>query len=98
MKFAPGRRRSIRYSIFIGVLAGSVFSGSGAFAIPLTQATFYSTILDNLNGNHVLGGNIEISTADAGNAPSGLTVFTDFTGTLDGANYTIFGLTTPASY
>ena len=95
MKFAPGRRRSIRYSIFIGVLAGSVFSGSGAFAVPLTQATFYSTISDNLNGNYVLGGNIEISTADDGNAPSGLTVFTDFTGTLDGANYTIFGLTTP---
>ena len=81
--------------MFIGVLAGSVFSGSGAFADPLTQATFYSTISGDLNGNYVLGENIEISTANDGNAPIGLTVFTDFTGTLDGANYTIFGLTTP---
>ena len=100
MQFGPNSRKSIRYSIFIGVLAGSVFSGSGAFADPLTQATFYSSITGDLAGNYVLGEDIDISKADysggpQGSAPAGLTVFGTFTGTLDGANKTISGLTTP---
>ena len=37
MIFGSNRHRSIRYSIFIGVLAGSVFSGSGAFAFELSS-------------------------------------------------------------
>jgi len=96
MQLGRSSRRSIRYSIFIGVLAGSVFSGSGAFAAePLTQETFYSTIQGDLDGNYVLGGDIDISTADGGVAPAGATVFGTFTGTLDGANKTISGLTKP---
>jgi hypothetical protein len=96
MKFGRNSRRSIRYSLFIGVLAGSVFSGSWAFAVdPLTQETFYSTIQEDLAGNYVLGGDIDISKADGGSAPAGATVFGTFTGTLDGANKTISGLTKP---
>ena len=51
MKSGRGSRRSIRYYIFVGVLAGSVFSGSGAFAdTPLTAANFYSEISSSIAG------------------------------------------------
>ena len=95
MKFHGATRGYFRYSLFAGVLAGSVFAGSGAFADPLTQADFYSTISANLSGTYILGGNIDISTANNGFAPTGATVFGSFTGSLDGANKSITGLTKP---
>lgn len=104
MKLARGSRKSIRYSIFIGVLAGSVFSGSGAFAEPLTQANFYSEINLNLSGTFELGGDIDITSVvhtDDGDgnivdsAPTGDTVFGTFTGILDGGGFTISGLSVP---
>ena len=112
MKIGRGSRRSIRFSVFIGVLAGSIFSGSGAFADEaLNQANFYSRITDditnNLNGSYVLESDIDISTvvhtSDGSggfidSAPTGTTVFTSFSGTLDGANKTITGLIVPLFY
>ena len=51
MKFGSATRRSIRFSIFVGVLAGCVFSGSGAFAdTPLTVANFYLEISRSIAG------------------------------------------------
>jgi len=95
MKFGGTPKRSIRYGVFVGVLASSLFAGSGAFADSLTQANFYSTISANLSGTYILGENIDISTANNGSSPTGATVFGSFTGTLDGANNTITGLTKP---
>jgi hypothetical protein len=104
MKLGRSSRRSFRSAIFIGVLAGSVFSGSGAFAEPLTQETFYSTISADLSGTYLLGENIDISrvvrTADESgviteSAPTGSTVFGTFSGTINGANNRIYGLRTP---
>ena len=104
MKLGRSSRRSFRSTIFIGVLAGSVFSGSGAFAEPLTQETFYSTISADLSGTYLLGENIDISrvvrTVDefgeiVESAPTNSTVFGTFSGTIDGANNRIYGLTTP---
>ena len=109
MQFGSKTRKSIRYSIFVGVLAGSVFAGSGAFAVdPLSQENFYEQITfdisNSLNGNYVLEGDIDISTVvhtSDGNggfidsAPTGTTVFGTFSGTLNGANNRIYGLTTP---
>ena len=53
MKIGRGSRRSFRSAIFIGVLAGSVFSGSGAFAD--------ISIIYNLNGYNYVGGLIGYS-------------------------------------
>ena len=108
MKSGRTSRRSIRYSVFIGVLAGSVFSGSGAFAAdPLSQENFYSEINTRPHGNFELTGNIDISTVihtedEFGNvvdsAPTGSSVFGTFTGSLLGNNFTISGLNTPLFY
>jgi len=108
MKSGRATRRSIRYSIFIGVLAGSVFSASGAFAAdPLSQENFYSDINAMPDGNFELTGNIDIATLihtedEFGNivysAPTGGSVFGTFTGSLIGNNFTISGLNTPLFY
>jgi hypothetical protein len=104
VKSGRSSRRSFRSALFIGVLAGSVFSGSGAFADPLTQETFYSTISADLSGAYLLGEDIDISRAvrtvdEFGeiveSAPTNSTVFGTFSGTLNGANNRIYGLTTP---
>ena len=95
MKISRGSRRSIHYSIFIGVLAGSVFSGSGALAevIPLSEI---STQITDGNVSLVAG-----ATYEAGN-PSGTssfgggsTYFGNFTGTFVGNGATITGLVVP---
>ena len=92
MKFAPGRRRSIRYSIFIGVLAGSVFSGSGAFGIDLASISERVAANDNI----ALDANA-IYTAGDPSGPSfqGSTYFGTYTGILSGNGATITGLTVP---
>ena len=96
MKIISQARSSVRYSIFVGALAGSVFISSGAVAAtPLTQESFYVTVGTDLTVDYVLSENIDISKVDAGDTPEGLTVFGNFTGTLDGAGFTISNLTTP---
>lgn len=94
MKLGCGSRRSIRQTIFVGVLAGSVFSGTGAFAevIVLDQTTFYSTIFENRNGDYELSESIDISIADAFDTPA---VFDTFSGSLNGKGNTIFGISKP---
>ena len=109
MKIGLTRKRLFRSAVFIGVLAGSVFSSSGAFAsVVLNQSNFYSQIsedvVSNLNGSYVLGSDIDISRVvrtDDGSggivesAPTGTSVFGTFAGNIDGANKKISGLATP---
>jgi len=99
MKIGRGSRRSIRFSIFIGVLAGSVFSGSGAFAIdpaPISSQAELEAIGTNDEtraGSYFLdfaGTNLSLS------APTGSTYVTGiFTGTFDGNGKTLSGLLKP---
>ena len=105
MKSDRASRRPVRYAIFIGVLAGSVLSGSGAFAVdPLSQENFYSEIIAKPNGTFELAGDIDIKTVvhtDIGDgeivdsAPVGTTVFGTFTGSINGKGMKISGLETP---
>ena len=97
MKSGRTTRRSIRSAIFIGVLAGSVFSGSGAFAevVVLNQSNFYSTITSSPNGEYELSESIDIGIADEGEAPTGSTVFGTFSGSLDGKGNVISGISRP---
>ena len=100
MKFAPSRRKSIRYSIFIGVLAGSVFSGSGALAVERTPIR-NQTELENIGSDSFsLDGDYVLAWADPatplGAPASGFTyVGGDFTGTFTGNGGTLTGLTAP---
>lgn len=94
MKLGRSSRRSIRHTIFISVLAGSVFCGSGAFAIeptPIETQTDLQNISNNLGGNYVLIANIDV---DALNAITNINA-DSFTGTLNGSGYTISNLTQP---
>ncbi len=97
MKSGRTSRWSIRSAIFIGVLAGSVFSGSGAFAevVVLNQSNFYSTITSSPNGEYELSESIDIGIADEGEAPTGSTVFGTFSGSLDGKGNVISGISRP---
>ena len=103
MKFAPSLRKSIRYSIFIGVLVGSVFSGTGAFAVDPTPIRNQAELedigndTDSLNGNYVLAWTDP--TIPLSVPTSGITYIDgDFTGTFDGGNGTLTGLTAPLFY
>jgi len=95
MKSGRASRRSIRYSILIGVLAGSVFSASGAVAevIPLSEISAQIT-----DGNVSL---VAGATYEAGNPSDtyafgmGSTYFGDFSGSFLGNGATITGLTVP---
>jgi hypothetical protein len=99
MKSDRSSRRSIRSSIVIGVLAGSVFSGSGAFAADPTpissQAELEAIGTNDLTraGSYVLdfaGTDLSLS------APTGSTYVTGiFTGTFDGNGKTLSGLSKP---
>ena len=96
MKFGRGSRRSIRYSIFIGVLAGSVFSGSGAIAadpIPLSSisAQFVSGTVSLTAGETYNAG---LPTGD-GFLGEGSTYFGNFSGTFAGNGAKITGLLAP---
>jgi hypothetical protein len=95
MQFCHGSRRTIRYSIFIGVLAGSIFSGSGAFAAEFALLDLRAA---------VLGGNVQLAAGDtylAGDPADnqflggGSTYFGNFTGTFEGNGATITGLVVP---
>ncbi len=97
MIFGRGSRRSIRYSIFLGVLTGSVFSGTGAFAvdpIPLNQSNFYEEISSNLLGDFILETNIDILT-DVPEPTRYYGIFDDFQGNLDGNNLEIKNIDNP---
>jgi hypothetical protein len=88
MKFGRSSLRSIRYSIFIGVLAGSVFSGSGAFAADW----------DDLTAAINAGGEVTLDLNRIYVAPETIdspTYFGSFSGTLNGSGATITGLTVP---
>lgn len=94
MKSGRNAPRSIRYSVFIGVLAGTLFSGSGAFADPVsisTQAEL-EAIDSTLNGNYVLLNNIVLSGTPTATYSY---VAGSFLGTFDGNSKTISGLTVP---
>ena len=85
-------KQSIRYSVFIGVLAGSVFSGSGAFGIDLAsisvQVAANEDITLEANAIYVAGDPLEAGF-------QGSTYFGTYTGTLSGNGATITGLTVP---
>jgi hypothetical protein len=106
MKFGRGSRRSIRYSIFIGVLAGSVFSGSGAFAVE--DITSVEQLLGVTAGiSYVLKNDLDLSTVEDTDSPTYIS--DNFSGTVDvedvltpatfdGGGFTISGLTKPLFY
>ena len=96
MKFGRNSRRSIRSSLFIGVLAGSVFSGSGAFAdIQISSKVDLLAIgvdpAKPLSEKYVLSESIVLD------APVGGATYIagTFTGSIDGANNEISGLSKP---
>jgi hypothetical protein len=88
MKIGRGSRRSIRYSVFIGILVGSIFSGSGAFAADWNELSSAinsgSEVTLELNGIYVAPESINSST-----------YFGSFSGTLNGNGATISGLIAP---
>jgi len=99
MKFAAKSPRSIRYSLFIGVLAGLVFSGSGAFAsTPIASQTqleaIGTTVESPIDGDYVVTENFSVGPA-AGDYSY---VNGAFTGTFDGGGHTISGLNKPLFY
>jgi hypothetical protein len=96
MKIGRSSRRSFRSAIFIGVLAGSVFSGSGAFAdISISSQTDLADIgiIDSkpLSGSYYLANSFEIVAPIDGSSYVGGT----FTGTFDGNGKTISNLVKP---
>jgi hypothetical protein len=93
MQFGRGSRKSIRYSIFIGVLAGSVFSGSGAYAaIEISTQSGLEAIDSSLNENYVLLNDIVLE-----GTPTAVYSYVagSFLGTFDGNSKTISGLSVP---
>lgn len=93
MQFGRSSRKSIRYSIFIGVLAGSVFSGSGAFAaIEISTQLGLEAINSSLNENYVLLNDIVLE-----GTPTAIYSYVagSFLGTFDGNSKTISGLSVP---
>jgi M26 IgA1-specific Metallo-endopeptidase N-terminal region/The GLUG motif len=97
MKSDRASRRSVRSSIFIGVLVASIFSGSGAFAdlIPISSQTELEAIgVDTgkpLDGDFILNNSFEVSSPSPGSTYiSGI-----FTGTFDGNGKTISELSKP---
>ena len=92
MQIGRGSRRSIRYSIISGVLAGSVFSGSGAFGIDL--ASISADVI--ANNNITLVSNANYEAGDPSNVPFlGTTYFGSYSGIFSGNGATISGLTVP---
>lgn len=92
MQIGRGSRRSIRYYIISGVLAGSVFSGSGAFGIDL--ASISADVI--ANNNITLVSNANYEAGDPSNVPFlGTTYFGSYSGIFSGNGATITGLTVP---
>ena len=95
MQFGGATRRSIRYSIFVGVLAGSVFAGSGASAETLALASILDQVSDG-NVSLVEGATYEAGDpTDAAFTSGGSTYFGNFSGTFAGNGATITGLRVP---
>jgi len=99
MQFGGRARKSIRYSIFVGVLAGSVFAGSGAFAIDPTPISSQAE-LEEIGANDVTrSGDYFLDfegTELLLSVPAHSTYITGvFTGTFDGKGKTLLGLTKP---
>ena len=99
MKIGRVSRRSIRYSVFIGILIGSIFSNAGAFAVdptPITnQAELEAIGLSDgaRAGDYFLN---FVGTDLVLTNPTNSTYVTGtFTGTLDGNGKTLSGLTKP---
>ena len=88
MQFGRGSRRSIRYSIFIGVLAGTVFSGS----------VTYAADWESLSSAIIAGGEVILEENGIYVAPEtseSSTYFGSFSGTLNGKGASITGLIAP---
>ena len=95
MKIGRGSRRSIRYYVFIGILVGSIFSGSGAFAAEVALLELRAAVLN---------GDVQLEAGDtyiAGDPTDplflggGSSYFGDFSGSFSGNGATITGLTVP---
>ncbi len=99
MKIGRDSRRSIRYLIFIGVLAGSVFSGSGAFAVDPIPISTQADLEAIGSSDGARGGDYFLNFVGSELAltnPSNSTYVTGtFTGTFDGNGKTLSGLTKP---
>ena len=104
MKSGRGSRRSIRYSMFIGVLAGSVFSASGALADSPTPILIPEDLLSiTSGGNYKLSADIDLTDQTPGGISS--YIAGSFGGRLDGLkevsadgtkiNWKITGLSVP---
>jgi len=92
MKLGRVSRRLIRYAVFAGVLAGTVFSGSGAFGIELETIAGRVASNDDIE----LEANATYTAGDpSGPGFQGSTYFGTYTGTLSGNGATITGLTVP---
>jgi len=95
MKISRRSHRSFRHTIFIGVLAGSVFSGSGASAEVLSLASISDQVAAG-NVSLVEGGRYEAGDpSDAAYTGGEQTYFGDFSGTFIGNGATIVGLRVP---
>ena len=96
MKSSRKSRKSIRYSIFIGVLAGSVFSGSSAFAAVYTLSSISTMVADGdvtlVAGATYTAG---LPTDEGFLVVDGSAYFDNFSGTFAGNGATITGLTVP---
>jgi hypothetical protein len=99
MQFGSKARKSIRYSFFVGVLAGFVVAGSGAFAVDPTPISTQAQL-------EAIGANDETRSGDYFldfegielllSVPTNSTYITGvFTGTFDGKGKTLLGLTKP---
>jgi len=99
MKIGRGSRRSIRYSVFIGILAGSVFSGTGAFATPIEITTqieleaIGQAAEKPIDGDYFL--NFDSQTLTLSSPASSTYILGSFTGTFDGRGKTLDGLVAP---
>jgi hypothetical protein len=96
MKSSHKSRKSIRYSIFIGVLAGSVFSGSSAFANVYTLSSISLMVAEG-DVTLVAGATYTAGLpTDEGFLVSDRSAYFDyFFGTFAGNGATITGLTVP---
>jgi len=101
MKIGQKRKRPLRSALFIGVLAGSVFSGSGAFAdvtYNITSQADLEAIGKTVGGSipRPVDGNYVVTESFGVGAPIDDTYVTEtFNGIFNGGGFTISGLTKP---
>jgi hypothetical protein len=101
MNVGQKRKRPLRSALFIGVLAGSVFSASGAFAdvtYNITSQADLEAIGKTVGGSipRPVDGNYVVTESFGVGTPSDDTYVTEtFNGTFNGGGFTISGLTKP---